>query len=160
MARLRAIEIARELRASIKTYAFTDLSFVAVPTGRDPRKFTSAETLPQLVVQLASTVTVPKSIGGGMEAFHGISVFAVFGYGDSEDPNDLKLLYAADLLEWLSDNKVGDEYKAFIAGSSGVDAAPTFDYDPTEERAYSQSDRRVAVLKMTFAVTQRQTFTI
>ncbi len=153
--RIQASEISVDLRTRLTAATFTGFTLATIPTGRDPRRFSLEDMLPQAVVHISSTVTRPLGIGGHMDAAHGVSIFLIFKYGDGDDINMLKLQHAAELVDWLCDNKATSNYELFL----GDDGSPTVDYDPPEERAYDKATP-IAILKIEAAVRQTTMFAL
>ena len=159
MGRLKTVEISTALRTALAAATFTGFELATIPTGRDPRRFTDADLLPQAVVQFASTRTQPKSIGGGTEAGHQLEVLLLFRFEDGDDLNLLKLAHGTELFDWLCTVKSGTDYKLFISDEGGSQY-PELEYDPAEETVYWASGQNIAVIKLSCGVLQKPFFNI
>ena len=154
MSRLSIKAISQELRQLAAAYPWTSFSPASLPTGRDPRLATKASELPQIIIQAASSIAVPKGIGGHMMGYHGFAMFVVFKYPEDADIAEMKMDIAEEMLDWLATNKAGTSYQVHLVGG---DSSPTVDYNPTEERAYDAGSR-TALVKLEFAVSQPTLF--
>ncbi|MFN3652613.1 MAG: hypothetical protein ACK47B_23800 [Armatimonadota bacterium] len=160
MARLKAVEISEELRTALAAQAFDGFTLASIPTGRDPRRFTEHDLLPQAVVLIGGTGTVPRGVGGATEAVHTLTLYLLFAYADGDDINLLKLSHGAELFDWLADHKSGTNYKLFINDGGGGPGMPEIDYEPDEELVYVASGQNIAVIKLECGVRQRPFFAL
>lgn len=161
--RLKLVEISSELRTSLHNHAFPTLTITEIPTGRDPRRFTREENFPQCVVQIGGGFTPPRSIGGGLGAIYGVSVYYVFKYGNNDDINIKKMIYGRELFDWLADNHYGTYYKLFMNDEGQDDVE--LDLQPEEERIYiaesgTPNQVGIAMIALRFPVEQRGVFTV
>lgn len=159
MSRLNGTGISEEMRQLASLFPWVTFTPVQIPTGTDPRRITKDSELPQLIIQVNSTVTRPGAVGGATRAFHGMTIFVVFEYVDDDDIGLKKLQIGEEIFDFLCINKHGTTYKMFVTEGNSQ-GAPMLDYEPEEEKAYAASGDHLAAVKITFAVEQIPMFTI
>ncbi len=136
-------------------YAWPTIELATIPTGGDPRRLTTQDQFPQMVVQITSSVQAPAGLNKAMLGVYGLAIFFAFMLEDGEDPNLQKLQRSEEIWDFICTHHEGDTYSLFMTDKGD---APAIDYYPMEEMVLQQMNQKLALIKFTFPLKSPATY--